>query len=514
MANVLFKRGLQNQLPTSGIIDGAFYLTTDTNRLYVGNGSELALLNQSINIIATQNDLPKNGGAGLNDFYFIKEGNVLAYYNGSQWVQINPDNNTELEQSSAAVTTTVAENAATIGVEVKDTAGHSATGSVKISSGSENVTIDKTDKGFSIAVAAPETVDFSIEAKDSSTDNEVNINLLKQIGTQTSSIDSSVILKGNDFVSVNYGSDNKIEIAGADQTINSASLGFGNDGKLSLVINHNGSQKGNSITPIVKVGSKDEEFKFVNGTADLPVYTIDDINELLGDYETKVNAMSYRGSVAKESDLPSSAELGDVYMLASQDGTHKAGDLFIYNGTGWDHIPAGHDTDTTYSVVATGNGSNSFVLNSSTGGAATGSIAVKAAEGGVLTAAGTVTDGKNLTVTLSHNTVTDNSPAKGSATQTAKNELSFDVVESVTRDSYGHVSSVATKAIKVVDTHNALESVVVEAGTDGTVATTVKMTDGEQKSDNVKFASSSLEIKGSNTNNNAQIDINLVWGSF
>lgn len=35
MANILFKRGLQNNLPTTAT-DGVFYLTTDTNRLYVG----------------------------------------------------------------------------------------------------------------------------------------------------------------------------------------------------------------------------------------------------------------------------------------------------------------------------------------------------------------------------------------------------------------------------------------------------------------------------------------------
>ena len=37
MANVIFKRGLQSNLPAAGSVeDGVFYLTTDTNRLYVG----------------------------------------------------------------------------------------------------------------------------------------------------------------------------------------------------------------------------------------------------------------------------------------------------------------------------------------------------------------------------------------------------------------------------------------------------------------------------------------------
>jgi hypothetical protein len=58
MANVLFKRGPQANLPSGSnqfIQDGAFYLTTDTNRLYYGENStgatgsgSLKLLNQTV----------------------------------------------------------------------------------------------------------------------------------------------------------------------------------------------------------------------------------------------------------------------------------------------------------------------------------------------------------------------------------------------------------------------------------------------------------------------------------
>ena len=42
MANVLFKRGLQANLPASGsAVDGALYFTTDTKRLFLGHGTEL-----------------------------------------------------------------------------------------------------------------------------------------------------------------------------------------------------------------------------------------------------------------------------------------------------------------------------------------------------------------------------------------------------------------------------------------------------------------------------------------
>jgi hypothetical protein len=42
--NVLFKRGKQQNLPSTAL-DGVFYLTTDTHRLYVGQDNVPVLLN-------------------------------------------------------------------------------------------------------------------------------------------------------------------------------------------------------------------------------------------------------------------------------------------------------------------------------------------------------------------------------------------------------------------------------------------------------------------------------------
>ena len=43
-ANVLFKRGLENNLfKLSTYEDGCFYLTSDTNRLYIGINKEVSV---------------------------------------------------------------------------------------------------------------------------------------------------------------------------------------------------------------------------------------------------------------------------------------------------------------------------------------------------------------------------------------------------------------------------------------------------------------------------------------
>ena len=106
MANVLFKRGRQANLPKSDIIDGAFYLTTDTNRLYVGNNTELVELNKSITVVDSVDKLPKTD-VEVGQFYYISgenlhagasdsNGNILAVVtsivNGvPKWTQVNPD---------------------------------------------------------------------------------------------------------------------------------------------------------------------------------------------------------------------------------------------------------------------------------------------------------------------------------------------------------------------------------------------------------------------------------------
>ena len=95
MANVSFKRGLSTALSNVAVEDGVFYLTTDTNRLYVGQGSKLAELNQSVTTYATWADMEANAPKQKGQFYYAIQENVLACYlpELNKWQQINPDHN-------------------------------------------------------------------------------------------------------------------------------------------------------------------------------------------------------------------------------------------------------------------------------------------------------------------------------------------------------------------------------------------------------------------------------------
>ena len=111
MANIRFLRGKHADLFKTGAsyADGTFYLTTDSNRLYVGKTNEndaskveLCEINRYIHVAETYENLtnppfaPKEG-----DFAFIKQGNILAVYMTKEvdgvintgWTQVNADHN-------------------------------------------------------------------------------------------------------------------------------------------------------------------------------------------------------------------------------------------------------------------------------------------------------------------------------------------------------------------------------------------------------------------------------------
>lgn len=109
MANVLFKKGLQASLPSSGIIENAFYLTTDTHRLYAGvDDTHIALLNSAVAFYDTLDDLknaakqfkPANG-----DIAYVQKDkgstvNALMLYVGDKWIQINSQNKNTYYQTT------------------------------------------------------------------------------------------------------------------------------------------------------------------------------------------------------------------------------------------------------------------------------------------------------------------------------------------------------------------------------------------------------------------------------
>lgn len=118
------------------------------------------------------------------------------------------------------------------------------------------------------------------------------------------------------------------------------------------------------LDPIVKIGNTNTEVHFVNGAADLDVYTTTEVDELITSRLKAADAMTFKGSLdagaSTETDalkkaLPTSnVNAGDTWIVASE-GTYgayeaKVGDLFIAledlttsTNANWAYVPAGND---------------------------------------------------------------------------------------------------------------------------------------------------------------------------
>ena len=225
MANVSFKRGLQADLPNSNIVDGAFYLTTDTNRLYVGGANDkLELLNQSIkfytydDVFRENSNVPKVEG----QFYYLSDKNILCTFAKTkthpdgEWVQINPDHNdnTLIYVSGLNVT----KSNSTEGDTKK------LTYTVKL-----NQEKKESSDGSAIPYGDAITASFEINSEDlnkiasnvsvglesKAINNETNGFVLKNSGGGADS-SKTVQIKGGDNVTITRAEDGNITIAATD----------------------------------------------------------------------------------------------------------------------------------------------------------------------------------------------------------------------------------------------------------------------------------------------------------
>ena len=225
MANVSFKRGLQADLPNSNIVDGAFYLTTDTNRLYVGGANDkLELLNQSIKfytydeVFRENSNVPKVEG----QFYYLSDKNILCTFAKTkthpdgEWVQINPDHN---------------DNTLVYVSGLNVTKGNSTEGNTKKLT--YTITLNQEKKESSDGGATPYgddiTASFEINSEDlnkiasnvsvglesGDITNETNGFELKNSGGGADS-SKAVQIKGGDNVTITRAEDGNITIAATD----------------------------------------------------------------------------------------------------------------------------------------------------------------------------------------------------------------------------------------------------------------------------------------------------------
>ena len=557
MANVIFKRGLQKNLPAQAE-DGVFYLTTDTNRLYVGDGTNKKLLNQTVQIVPSISDLTSltttwgaDASQHINDFYYVSGLNILAVYTGSGedggWKQINPDHNTTID--SVDVSASVANETATVEVELTDSNEQPITGTIDISaSGSAHIT--STANGFEISGDK-----YTLQKEVSVDQSTATIKLVDSNGVaaDTTKIDLISSQTANlKFENTAAG----INIITNDSSLSGGSVAItANNGTLGVTVEDSNNNQATGSLENVGVVLNDGTYaplvSSATGTSTGAIYSKAEIDSKLNG----IDGMTYKGTIgasgATVATLPSTGvKNGDTYVIVSKgwtaanftgatfetetaremSGGTRVGDMLIAKGTEtndvitsdltWTYIPAGNDSldAVTYSAIVDTN-TNSIRLDNAND-TTIAKIGFVAGTDITLSSAVATNGNTDDTLTTTINHATYNAVTPVAASTLSNGSASFTAIKGLTL-SNGHVTGIETDTYTPVtyDLEGAAasnNSYFNSTSNSGTNEANVKIrlinsNDSYSTNDaDFQIESSSIKISTSNS----KVTMNFEWGSF
>ena len=538
---VKFKLGTQASLNTlkasqKGWEVGTFYLTSDSSRLYIGQADELALLNKSVEIYDNLNALKAKGKSYEGDIAYCVDENVLAYYNGTTWAQINPDDDTILTALTQVVSS--------VDKGVKITTNGTNSDPKKAVTGAD-VTITGA-KGAQVAMANNKALTITGDTyalnvqEHSGTTNDIDLVLDSALQD-----DSTVHIKGGDNVTITKTADsNGIQIAAKDTKLNDISLGLGDNGEL---------QVGASDTGNTNVLKKQKLGYFVDGSyygigsdtkqVDLPVYSKDEVDNLI----KKLDGMTYRGTIGTSGTTftmdasfnvlkggtateihigdmflvqggkltyatGKQAEPGDMLIATAKDGKSETNGVLAIGDVEWTFIPSGDDSkiDTTYIFKASGTTDSMTITSSTSNGAAVGKIAFTEGDGIVIESTDNGGSSPNqLSVNIKHGTY---DTAKTTDNKSLTNGGTFDIIDSITYNN-GHISGINTKTIQTLEYKPGPDNVSKDENANSvTISHTLQAGTSLVSDKTAKMVLSSDTLKLTASGNTVTAD--LVWGSF
>lgn len=537
-----FMSGLQNTVDqmlarTGGpeIELGTFYLTSDSHRLYIGaedaldtSKKTLYPVNEGIISVSTMGSLPEpttdaQKKSMVGSFYYVEDQNILAVFNGQDYICINVSDTTGII-ASAEFTGSSADNKASITHTSKDKNNkpYSATFGVN-AAGGLSVSWDNTKKELTLTGDT-----YTISSEGISANAQDNgVKLVIQSANDSTKKSEIQVLGGHD-VTVTQ-SNNVITIDHQDRYVDSAILENTATGiKLTLKDNFSDERCSASWNPTIAYGPDGTDqlkVHFVNGQAELNVYSKTEVDKLM----QGLNAMTYKGTMKStntggasystgllfessasyvlgltgeklNSQVGDTIVLGEAMTFRFKDGTEKEfalGSMIICrssdgseNGSGFidaskltfDIIAASNVTDTTYKIVKpTDNLANGIrVINSygtSIGGLLLETDTTRQDEdGNVISGANIVfttsykeESGANgcytATIKAAHEFVVRTDTKGEDVTQTDVSTLEFNAVTGVTTDDTGHITGVQTTKFTVKDTVLKLEKFTYSSST-------------------------------------------------
>lgn len=596
--------GLETLKTNNGIEEGTFYLTIDnqkqTSRLFIGTSSSTALpVNSNISIVTNASDLEASGAAtpfNDGDFAYVSNGNILAVKIGNAWHQINAPDSRAIRSLTPEISTT--SGTATIEWKLRDQTGNvipeadpsdnthqsviaNSVPNITVS-GANGVAVSNTGKAITVTGTSYEMTSPAV-VTDS---NTAIIKLQSKVDANpnTTAVEvSSISISGGSNVTITGDNANNFTIAAADTTLNTtqattiannATAGFDITVKDTL---NNGNTE--TLNPKITLGTHTaaaDEIKFVNGVANLPVYTKNEIDQMNRD----LNALVYRGTVggnnasfAQEVSAIGGTGLevgvGDTFKLLGDSTssysvpgpnntpfTAHGGDLIIANSSAtpaetngsipkaslyFDVVPSG-DEKFEFKGLGTGGTGNGIQIED---GNATvlSSIEIKQGNQIAVSSTHTGTNGEKAVVSVAHGPISVSTTGDANViaqnatpdiTQSNHAPQTFDVVTGLTTDN-GHVTGTTVQRIKVVDTVSKIDvssggtALTVSAPASGqtdynkaaTVTSSIKLVDEDgtvvPNSSSQNVTDLAFTLRSDNlqiTTSGSTITANYVWGTF
>ena len=546
---VMFKLGTQAKIDEmitkkTGYSVGTFYLTKDSDRLYIGQATGLKLLNKSVQVVETEEGLTTltaSWGADKlshkDDLAYISGKNILAYFNGTGWTQINPDHNDQLK--SVLVNVEDATKGAKVTTEVE--VGEITKSDAFTITGANGAKVEKVDDSNNIKV----TGDTYTMAVNADKDNDVDIDLTSSLGQDA----SKVHIVGGKNVTVSKGTGNTINIAATDTTLSEGVASITSTGELTVEIT---DTAGKSVSPNVTLGAYlDDGFHAIGGNttetkSQWPVYT----KRQVDDKFKTLNPMRYRGTLGSSGQHNITADFnlvdgltdvssGDMFLVSGSakygtDKTAKSGDILIASGTEnndgvfdsthpitWNFIPSGDeqrmDTQYTFTVDKS---TNTMTIYSNLNGTENDVGKIQLLAGSDITLSTTTNDtptgdgDKNqLLTTIAHAALFDASKniSKSTANLTQANNT-FNAIKNITVNKNGHVTAIETETVNPITYTPGLGTV---EGIDNGVKLSYSLNAGNEAvtNENAYFnlTSTTLSVTAASS---ATASVELLWGEF
>lgn len=552
---VKFLRGTQASLTakltaiangTGTVEKGAFYLTSDTDRLYFAQETnELVPLNQFIRSVADVAAL-SNITAADGDYYYCKADNVLAVWDANEgtnggWVQLNPDTNNRINNSSTALTSGAGTQSGEVKINLNvtdDGIGNdqrAATGSVTLKP-SGAVSLTQSNNEITIGVAEGVDTTYQIGTAAASSLNTGETGAKVTLDASGAATDTDITIKSADNKLAVSQSGGVITLTAADQGVSAVSANFDSSGNFKVGVKDELDADytfSTQIAPEIVYGENGSQSeKFESGTATLNVYTTSEVDSKISAAMATADALTYAGTVSSTdaaTKLTTDKPVGTVYKASTDiaNPQAKTGDLIIaekVSGTTegetgsvtWVVIPSGDDQTITWSH------------NTSTGqvGSTDGTDGsyIKVAAGTHMAVSHDDNNGSQvLTTTVAQAADYTAQSASGSVVALTADQVgtgktgSITAVTGLTSDVYGNVTGVTTGTLEVKDTHANIAAVQTSAAVsnvDGvptsTITTTVSDSDAQQAQGTFGIASDNLTLTASG----ATTKINLEWGTF